>query len=82
MGRHFCYNLHVTSLIISETEEKNSGMWEGERAKERKKKYKGREGGRKKKKEKVAGLRKARPQRVYNSYSDVDNSRKLIVFPL
>ena len=47
-----------------------------------KKKYKGREGGRKKKKEKVAGLRKACPQRVYNSYNDVDNSRKLIVFPL
>lgn len=53
-----------------------------EREQKKGKKYKGREGGRKKKKEKVAGLRKARPQRVYNSYSDVDNSRKLIVFPL
>ena len=47
VGRHFCYNLHVTSLIISETEEKNSGMWEGERAKERKKKIQ-RKGGREK----------------------------------
>lgn len=53
-----------------------------EREQKKGKKYKGREGGRKKKKEKVAGFRKARPQRVYNSYNDVDNSRKLIVFPL
>ena len=52
--RHFCYNLLVISLIISERGEKDSGMWEGEREqkKDREKKNKGREGGRKKKKEK------------------------------
>lgn len=82
MGRHFCYNLHVTTHHLRERGEKQWDVGGRERAKERKKKYKGREGGRKKKKEKVAGLRKAYPQRVYNSYNDVDNSRKLIVFPL
>ena len=57
MGRHFWYNLHVTSLIISEIEAKDNGMWEGERAQKKdrgkkKNKNKVREGGRKKKKEK------------------------------
>ena len=57
VGRHFCYNLHVTSLIISEIEAKDNGMWEGERAQKKdrgkkKNKNKVREGGRKKKKEK------------------------------
>ena len=59
VGRHFCYNLHVTSLIISEREDKDNRMWEGERAQKKgKKKHththnKVREGGRKKKRKKL-----------------------------
>ena len=54
---------------------------ESKRKTGRKKTKEGREGERRKKK-KIAGLKKACPQRVYNSYNDVDNSFKLIVFPL
>lgn len=63
-------------------------MWEGERAQKKGKKKKHThtqqsKGGREKEeKKKIAGLRKACPQRVYNSYNDVDNSCKPIVFSL
>jgi hypothetical protein len=53
VGRHFYYNLHVTSLIISEREDKDNGMWEGERAQKKGEKKKVREGGRKKKRKKL-----------------------------
>lgn len=57
---------------------------EGEREQRKTGRKKQRKGGREKeeKKKKIAGLKKACPQRVYNSYNDVDNSCKLIVFPL
>lgn len=55
MGRHFCYNLHVTSLIISEIEAKDNGMWEGERTQKKdrgKKKKQKQSKGRREKEEK------------------------------